>query len=135
MEKKILFSLFLAVALLVVSAGCVQQVQEQQGQGEETVTVNFKYLDSEGKKILDKDVVVEKGSNAFEVLKQTVEVDVEMYDFGPFVKGVGGVETPAGYYLALYVNGSYAERGISDYVIEDGMTIEWKQEALESFGA
>ena len=144
--KKMNFVIAAAVMLLLVSAGCLQTVEEKpMGGNTETVNppenttkmFNFtaKYTDVDGGILLEKSVVVENGTAAFDALTENVEVEFETYEIGAFITGLGGVETPEGYYLAMYVNGEYAEKGISDYTVEEDMTIEWKQEEIGAFGA
>ena len=134
--KKSNFVIAIAVMLLFVSAGCLQTVEEAPaGDTTETFNLSATYTDADGGVLLEKSFAVEKGTNAFDALKENVEVDFEMSSFGAFIKGLGGVETPEGYYLAMYVNGEYAEKGISDYTVDEDLQIEWTQESIESFGA
>jgi hypothetical protein len=118
--------------LLVAASGCVQTAGNQ-GQAEKA-TVSLKYTDKDGATILEKSFLADKGTNAFEALKANVAVDYDTFAAGAFVKGIAGVAAPEGYYLALYVDGEYAQKGISDYTIEKDTAIEWKTESLESFG-
>ncbi len=134
--KKSNFVIAIAVMLLFVSAGCLQTVEEAPaGDTTETFNITAKYTDADGGILLEKSFAVEKGTNAFEALKENVEIEFETYEIGAFITGIGGVETPEGYYLAMYVNGGYAEKGISDYTVDEDLQIEWKQESIEAFGA
>ncbi len=137
MNKKNLVFLLLAFFLLISLIGCTQTqtLQETSKREDEKTTVLFtlKYFDENGKTIVDESSEVQKGTNAFEAMKSKVEVDYDLYAIGAFVKGINGVFPPKGYYLALYVNGEYARKGISGYTVNNDMTVEWKTEKIESF--
>ena len=124
------FILTLCIALLLFTTGCAQQTQEQ---STDTAVVLFKYTDYKGETIVEKSFEVKKGSNAFEAMKENIEVGFENYAIGPFIQSIEGVAAPEGYYFALYVNGSYAEKGIADYTIEENIIIEWKTQSLGDF--
>ena len=134
--KKEFFAIILAGLLLLAASGCVQATQEQEaGQQAETFNLSVKYFDESGAVVLDETISVEAGANAFEAMRENIEVDYEMSSYGAFVKGLGGVATPDNHYLALYVNGEYASKGIGDYTVDEDMLLEWKAESIESFGA
>ena len=131
MKNMNFFVLVFGISLLLLAAGCTQVAEEKQGKA----ALSVKYFDKDGALVLDKSFEAEKGKNAFEAMSENIEVDYEMYETGAFVKGIAGVKTPEGYYLALYVNGEYASKGISDYTIDEDMSIEWKTKSIESFGS
>lgn len=118
------------IFILLLTTGCVQQIQKQ---ASEKATVLLKYTDANGATILEKSFKVERGTNAFDAIKEKVALDYKMYHAGAFVKSIGGVKPPKGYYLALYINGKYADKGISSQVIKKDTVIEWKTESIESF--
>jgi len=118
------------VFILLLTSGCVQQTQKQ---ASEKATVSLKYTDAKGTTILEKSFKVAKGTNAFDAIKENVALGYKMYNAGAFVESIGGIKPPKGYYLALYINGKYADKGISSQVIEKDTIIEWKTESIESF--
>jgi len=131
----------MGIVLLLATAGCIQEQQQSEQQGNEKgqengamATVQLKYTDAEGNPIAEKELRAPIGSNAWELMKQNMQVEFDAYDFGPFVKSIEGTAPPEGHYMALYVNGSYAEKGIGDYTISEGIGFEWKTEKLEDFG-
>lgn len=126
MRIKIIPVLFL---LLLISAGCLQQTEQETG----TVLVSFKYLGINGQSIAENSLSVPKGQNAWNVMKEIWDVEYEDYAMGPFIKSIEGTSPPEGYYLALYVNGAYADKGIAAYPIDNTLLIEWKTEKIESF--
>ncbi|MAG22454.1 MAG: hypothetical protein CL943_04100 [Candidatus Diapherotrites archaeon] len=134
--KRIFFALL--IGLLLLTAGCVQQEeapQENNGvQGSSTVVLTVKYLDAEGNTIAEKAISTPKGVNAWILMKDNMDVDFEEFSFGPMVKGIEGTPSPEGHYLALYVNGEYATQGVNGYFIQEDTLMEWKTEAIDSFG-
>ena len=129
--KKILVLLLM---VLLLTLGCTSSEETVPANNGEMVKVSLKYTGADGTVLVDKNFEVAKGTNAFEAMKEQVAVKHEMYDFGPFIDAIAGVRAPDGYYLALYVNGEYASKGISDYTLEENTTIEWKTESIASFG-
>lgn len=135
--------LFIALALAFLLAGCIQILEGEdqrengaleQNLGERTV-FSLKLFDSKGSLLLDKNQEVEKGINAFEAMQQAAEVEYEDYgSLGAFVKSIEGIKPGQGNYFALYINGVYANKGISSYSIKEETLIEWKIEKLEDFG-
>lgn len=124
--------LVLGIVLLFLLVGCTQTTPPETNS--EKITVYFSYVDNTGATILEKSFEAEKSSNAFDVMKENIILEFEEYSFGALVTSVEGIAPPEGYYLALYVNGAYAEKGISDYTLEENTIIEWKMESLDSFG-
>lgn len=139
--QKILFSVFLIAALLA-TAGCTQTAQpgqntnlENNNFGEaQTAVLSIKYFDSNNSILLIRNFEVEKGTNAFEAMKNNLQLEYEMFGNSAFITSIAGTPAPEGYYIALYVDGTYADKGISDYAIKKDTLIEWKTEAIEDFG-
>ncbi len=131
MNKKILKTILVTFLLLFVF-GCTETKQDQ---GNETVNLTLKYFNEKEELILDKIFEVKKGTNAFEAMKENIEVEYEIYPTGAFIKGIEDVSPPKGYYLALYVDGKNSEKGIFEYIINEDILIEWKTESFESFAS
>jgi hypothetical protein len=113
--------------------GCTQTVDQTDSTATESVSVSFRYVDVQGIALIDKEFEALKGANAFDALKNNFEVDYDEYAFGPFVKSFDGITPAEGEYLALYVNGLYAEKGISEYVLSEDASIEFRFESLSAF--
>lgn len=124
--KKEIIGLFLVFLLI---NGCTQTIQNQADQTA-IATLTLKYSDANGAIILNKTIPVEKGANAFEALKDNVAMNYEMYEIGPFIKSIAGIEPPEKHYLGLYVNGEYADRALSGYTITEDTLIEWRTEKI-----
>lgn len=95
--------------------------------------LDLKYYDQLGALVFEKKIFAADGSNVFEILKKNAKIDYDSYSFGAFIKSINDVSPPQGYYLALYVDGNYAQKGISDYVLDKAIEISFKTEKLESF--
>ncbi len=122
--NKLVFS-FILIAVLF--AGCTETIQQ-----EKTVVLSIS-AEAHGETILEKQVEMPKGSNAFDAMKENSELEVQEFDFGVMVNGIEGVVAGENEYWALYINGAYAEKGIADYSIEENTQIEWKLESFEAF--
>jgi hypothetical protein len=120
-----------ALLVLAAIAGCTAAQQQTPQSGAEA-TVALKYLDASGAVFFEKSFSVPTGTNALEAMQQNVPMETETFSFGVMVKSVNGVAPPEGYYLALYMNGAYAEKGIQDYSIDRDTEIEWRTEKIES---
>lgn len=129
--KKSFFLALMVIVLLVATAGCIQTTEQNPN---EKVTLTVGCSDVEGTLLFQQPLEVEKGANAFDAVKENFSVEFEMYEMGPFVKGIGACSPSEGEYLALYVNGEYASQGISFYTVQEDMEIQWKIESIESFG-
>ena len=132
MKKPLL--ILLAIFLL---AGCTQQVQEQAPQtgSEEAVsTVKVSFVVNDGEQnILEKTVEAEKGAIALGALRKATEVAGKQYEFGFFVESIAGVEAGQGHYWAIYVDGTYAEKGIDQIALDKDTQIKLVLEEIREF--
>jgi hypothetical protein len=79
---------------------------------------------------------IKKGSNVFDVMVQIKTENKDNFDFkyseypylGIFINEINGVVGSPGAYWIYYVNDKEASVGISNYIINDGDIINWKQE-------
>lgn len=128
-------AVFLGLLVFFLLAGCIQQQQSQNAPPApetQTVALSLKYTDENGAVLLEKNISVAKETNAFDAIKENIPLDFETTSLGPFIKSIGGVAPSSGYYLALYVNGQYADRGIAGYVLSEDTSMEWKTEKIQS---
>lgn len=130
-----LFSKFLILfvfAVLFFSFGCI----EQKKVSSDSVNFSLTITDSVGEVWFSGSSDLNKGLNAFDATKELVgeqNISYESYDFGVFVKGFMGRDTPSNYFWSLWVNGSPAEKGISSYSLDFDTNISWTLEKIESF--
>ncbi len=125
-----------AIALLLIStAGCVQEnATAPTGAAEGNAVITHLYTGTDGGIISIEIIETEIGSNAFNAIKENVDIEFDEFDFGVMVNSIAGTPAPEGHYLGLYINGEYASKGIADYTVEENMLIEWKTEKIEDFG-
>jgi hypothetical protein len=100
----------------------------------ERVGFTLKVYDAEEEALVNKFGVVEKGITALEAMESLVPVEYSTSEYGAFVTSINGVTPGEGHYWALYVDGEYATQGISAYILEENMSVEWKLEELTDFG-
>ncbi|MBQ9827592.1 MAG: DUF4430 domain-containing protein, partial [Lachnospiraceae bacterium] len=63
--------------------------------------------------------------------QEDLEVVTEDSDYGPFITSIKGLAQGDNYYWNYYVNGGYAEVGISQQEIKDGDVYTFKLEKFE----
>lgn len=71
------------------------------------------------------------GDTAWSILKRASTknnfvLQYQMYDFGVFVTGIGGIVPKGNQYWAFYYNGKYAQVGASDQSVSPGDTTFWQ---------
>lgn len=115
--------------LLLFFSGCAQQ-QFTLERGNQSVDFSIKVI-ANNETIVDKLVAVEKGKNALQAMKDSVEVKTQQSGFGEFVTGIAGVQADTQHYWALYVDGKYAEKGIDQYTLDEGTAVEWRLEEIK----
>jgi len=77
------------------------------------------------------------GSSAFDVVKELLggNLEYQEYSFGVMITSIYGVDASSEDYWALYVDGNYASKGISDYVVNNPTLIEWRLEKISAFSS
>lgn len=73
------------------------------------------------------------GQNAFDLLKKYTQVGYKEYDFGIFIESINGLANDKQNFWAFYVNGEFANRGISKTTLKVGDTIELNYEQTETY--
>ncbi|MBI4044481.1 MAG: DUF4430 domain-containing protein [Candidatus Diapherotrites archaeon] len=133
MKKQL--SIILVVVFLL--AGCTQQVQQQAPQtgSEENISkMTISFVVNDGKEnILEKTVEVEKGTTALEALREATVVSGKQYEFGFFIESIAGVDAGQSHYWAIYVDGTYAEKGIDQIALDKDTQIKLVLEEIREF--
>jgi len=111
----------------ILVLGCTSQ--NQTNNTGEKFKVNFEITAND--KTSKVSVFAEQGSNAFEVMKANLKADYKDSAMGPFITGINNIKADSEHYWALYVDGNYAQKGISQYSIEKEVTIAWKLEKID----
>jgi len=128
-----LFVMCLALFALLFIFGCTSS-QNVSVVDANSVNVEVRLIDFSGVLVLGKNINSNLGVNAFDLMKSNFDVNYIDYPTGPFVTNVNNLDFNKDYYLALYVDGNYADKGINGYTINKNMLIEWKVESLSAFG-
>ena len=90
------------------------------------VFVTLRIADMHSGLVLDAKRSVPKGSNAFEVLRDTVTVKYRAFgELGAFVTGLCGVDAPEGMVWTFTVNKKWSKVGIEGLKLEQDTLIEW----------
>ncbi|MEK6958072.1 MAG: DUF4430 domain-containing protein [archaeon] len=119
-----------ALAILLAFSGCAQQ----QITGEKT-SFSLRVTDSSGEAVSEKLLETSTGQTVFDALKENkINMKYEDYSIGPFITGIEGVSPQSGEYMAVYVNGKYADSGVGDLKIIGGENIEFRVEKIEGYG-
>lgn len=129
-KNGILLVLMLAVLFFYGCSETTTVVQPQAGT--EKVKV---YLIAEAgdQTILEKEIDVAKGANAFDVMKANASIKYTEYDIGPFIEEIEGVKPSPEEFWALYINDEMASQGISAYSLNEDTKIAWKIESQGSY--
>ncbi|MBN3036981.1 MAG: DUF4430 domain-containing protein [Candidatus Diapherotrites archaeon] len=122
----------LAVLLLLVFAGCVQQQAPEQVSDFITLTVRVNNSQS-----VTEDVVeLPRGSTAFDAFSEVAVLDYSTHPvYGVFVEGINGVEgsVESGYFWQYYVDGELAPVGVDSFVLNESATLEFRYEKPPEF--
>jgi len=143
--------LFIAVAFVLLAAGCGKQytednnaqvsgrptpVQENDAQpgsnpkvapGTLTITQTV-----EGSSLNRSFYTYSEGQTALEVLKSTHKITTQKFgDIGEFVENIDGVKPDAKHFWAFYVNGKSSNIGAGSYKLKNSDTVEWKLEEIK----
>lgn len=93
----------------------------------EHVVLTLRITDTQSGLILDAKRSVAKGSNALQVLRDTVAVKYKTFpDLGAFVTGLCGVDAPPGMVWTFLVDTKWSKVGIERVTLEQDTVIEWK---------
>lgn len=134
----------LSVFTMLLAAGCTQQTAQQNeyapqtkseepGGASDTIQFKFRAIDSEGTAAIEKEITAQKGQSLFEALSEVengISFGYREYAYGTFITAIGKVVPGQGEYLAIYVDGKYAEKGVADTIPEEGSTIEFRVEKI-----
>jgi len=75
----------------------------------------------------------QSGTTAYDLISQNTQVETKDFgDAGLFIESINGLAGGNTHYWGFYINGSYAQQGVSQTILEQNDTIEFKYETLES---
>ncbi|HLC79722.1 MAG TPA: DUF4430 domain-containing protein [archaeon] len=120
-----------AILLLVFFSGCSGQILEEQ-RAPQQLTLQISTYDTDGYPATTKQIQAEEGMSLLAALKHNrIEMELEESSFGAFVNKIEGAIPEENEYVAIYVNGEYAQEGISTLKAENGMEIEFRVEEIK----
>jgi hypothetical protein len=98
-----------------------------------TVALHLKIADPTSGFTLEATKDIPAGTSAFDAMRQVVVVDHRrLTGIGQFVTGLCGVDARRGRFWALYVNGKFANQGISSIKLVADTEIEWKMQSKDT---
>lgn len=117
------------VSTLALS-GCINQADS----GLESQLIPVTVLVDFGNKVKEKNVLIEKNSNAFQAMQKAFEVEFqEFVGVGKFVTTINGITPQANEFWELRINGKQSNVGIELIKIIEPITISWKLEKIENY--
>ncbi len=143
-SNKLFFLAFLSIIAFSLLFGCASTVPSSSNDSLKTVSFSLSVYDDSNSLIFSSVADVNAGMNAFDAMKLVLSntktglnsnLEFEQYPFGIMVTSIAGKKAPSTHYWALYVNGAYASKGISDYFIDSDANFVWRLEKIESFGS
>jgi hypothetical protein len=129
---KIKIILLLAMALL--AAGCTQVEDDVLGSDPSTepVVVRISVQHADGTEFFsDRYEVAPREFTLWEVMQQHMDdIGYQKESFGIFITELRGVPSQPNEYWSLWIDDAYAEKGVTDILVDRDMRVLWK---IESF--
>lgn len=126
--RNILIKIVVAVIVLAIAITSIVIYKSQQEPAAEisgTVTIELVPLSGES---VTKQLEYQTGDTLFGLLTENFEVTYEEGQFGILLYGVDQIQTDfINTYVALYVNGTYSNYGISSIPLEDGEVYSFRE--------
>lgn len=69
--------------------------------------------------------------NPFDLIGSQVQLQTKEYSYGTLIEGINGLQSDATHYWAIYLNGQYAQTGLSDLKLKTGDMLELKYETIQ----
>ena len=115
----------IVLAIAITSIVIYKSQQEPAAEISGTVTIELVPLSGES---VTKQLEYQTGDTLFGLLTENFEVTYEEAQFGVLLYGVDHIQTDfINTYVALYVNGTYSNYGISSISLEDGAVYSFRE--------
>ena len=124
-------SFFGLLAVLLWPGALISQINGAPDSGKaiaagQQVVLTLRITEPQSGFVLDAKKSVSRGSNALEVLRDTVAVKYKTFPkLGAFVTGLCGVDAPKGKVWTFSVDTKWSEVGIGNLTLERNAVIEW----------
>ncbi|MDO8428528.1 MAG: DUF4430 domain-containing protein [Candidatus Diapherotrites archaeon] len=126
--------IFIAFVLALISASIfVQtQVKEQFVSAQiGTVSIELQAYNSENELVLDKNIQIQKGKTAFQIMQENTVIEFQDFSFGKFITSINGLQADSSKeYWAFYVNQEYSSVGVQEYIAENPAKLEFRLETI-----
>lgn len=127
-SRSLVIGLILVIALIFISAFSKSGVSTPKSDTSPSETTQSVVTPSPFASVTYEGV---EGKTAFDLLKESHQVDSQQYDFGVMVKSIDGKASDASKYWLYYVNGEQPSVGADKYETKAGDTIEWRLEPAQ----
>jgi hypothetical protein len=119
----------LVCVLLWIGSARAQSVTPDAGRavaGRRAIVLTLKIADRQSGLMLEAKISVPQGSNALQILRDTVVIKYRTYpDLGAFVTSLCGIDAPKGMVWTFTVDDKWSTVGIGSLTLERDTVIEW----------
>lgn len=129
--KKIGVISAIAIILVIGVVAAVINNSNKNVNNENKKTITISVFNKENENIYKERVNTDK-QYLIEVLEENKDLDVKAEDsqYGKYITSIKGIEQGDNYYWSYYIDGQYAEVGVSSCEIENGKTYDFKIESM-----
>lgn len=129
--KKTGVILVIAIILVIGVVAAVSNNSNKNVNDENKKTITISVFNKENENIYKEKVNTDK-QYLIEVLEENKGLDVkaEGSQYGKYITSIKGIEQGDNYYWSYYIDGQYAEVGVSSCEIESGKTYDFKIESI-----
>lgn len=129
--KKIGVISAIAIILVIGVVVAVINNSNKNVNNENKKTITISVFNKENENIYKERVNTDK-QYLIEVLEENKDLDVKAEDsqYGKYITSIKGIEQGDNYYWSYYIDGQYAEVGVSSCEIENGKTYDFKIESM-----
>lgn len=119
------------IAIVIIGAVIGVIISKSNKNNENIKTITISVFNKENENIYKENVNTDK-QYLIEVLEENKDLNVKSEDsqYGKYITSIKGIEQGDNYYWSYYIDGQYAEVGVSSCEIEDGKTYDFKIESM-----
>lgn len=135
MNKNVKKISIIAVIAIILIVGVVVIVnnsnKDENGVNDNKKTITISVYNKENENIYKENIDTDK-KYLFDAIskKEDLKVVSEDSQYGKYITSMLGIEQGENYYWSYYIDGQYAEVGVSNCEIEDGKTYDFKIESM-----
>lgn len=130
--NKILIGVVSVVAIILVTCGVIFINNKNPEENVTGKNITIGVYDKEGNSVYNKSLNTDK-QYLIEVLEENKDLEIKAEDsqYGKYITSIKGIEQGDNYYWSYYIDGEYAEVGVSSCEIENDKTYDFKIEKFE----